>query len=104
MGDKIMKIVIDEKHYFTGNSCTIGGIIPPAGQTVIETDLLPNETDYTKSLAYKWENNSWIFDESKYNEILAKQEAQKSMAAPTVESLQSKLNYLSMMTGVNFDA
>lgn len=79
-----MKVLLKD-NYFTGNYAKIGDI-----EGGIEVKELPPMEDSKKMLAYKLENEKWVFDENKYQEILnveAKEEKQSK-----IKELQSELN------------
>ena len=60
--------VILENGYFTGMACKIGKF-----ENGVDVYNLPNETDTIKQRAYKLENGQWVFDETKYQELLKEQ-------------------------------
>lgn len=57
--------VLLKDNYFTG-IYTVNGKLEGG----IEVNELPPEKDSNKMLAYKLVKNKWVFDESKYQEIL----------------------------------
>ena len=59
--------VILENGYFL-NACRVGGFVGG-----IDVESLPNETDETRKKAYKLVNGQWVFDETKYQELLKEQ-------------------------------
>lgn len=79
-----MKVLLKDE-YFTGNYAIVGDI-----EGGIEVKELPPMEDSKKILAYKLENEEWIFDEEKYQEILNK-ETEEEKQQKIVE-LQAKLN------------
>ena len=100
-----MKVLLIN-NYYSGCYCETGGLIAGENQTVIECENIPDEPNYLKSLAYKWTGSSWEFIQSKYDELLNEEKAEQEKIRsenPSIESLQSKVEYLSMMTGVPLD-
>jgi hypothetical protein len=91
--------------YYTGNCCTIGGLIGAAGAEVVEVHSLPEENDHEKLLSYKYENGAWVYDENKHTTIIAKMNEEKEIRnkTSTLESLQGKTDYIAMLMGVDFD-
>ncbi len=90
-----MLVKLDEKNYFTGSYAKVGKI-----EGGIEVNELPNEQDSLKQLAYKRVNNAWVFDESKYQELLSAKETTEKQ--PTeIEKIRSDVDYIAMVTGVN---
>lgn len=79
-----MKVLLKD-NYFTGNYAKIGDI--DGGVKVTE---LPPMEDTKKMLAYKLENENWVFDENKYQEILNVEAEEKKQAK--IKELQSELN------------
>lgn len=77
--------VLLKDNYFTGIYVVNGEL-----EGGIEVNELPPEKDNNKMLAYKLEKNKWVFDESKYQEIL-NQEAEEEKQAK-IKELQSELN------------
>lgn len=65
--------VILENGYFTGMACKVGKF-----ENGVDVENLPNEVHPIKQRAYKLENNSWVFDENKYQELLIEENARKS--------------------------
>lgn len=80
-----MNILLDEQGYFTGNYAVKGKIVGG-----VEISELPPYEDMKKQISCKFENEKWIFDEEKYQEIL-KQEAEEEKQAK-IKELQSELN------------
>ena len=80
-----MKVLLDNNNYFTGNYAKIGDI--DGGVKVSE---LPPMEDSKKMLAYKLENENWVFDENKYQEILNTETEEEKQAK--IKELQSELN------------
>lgn len=80
-----MNILLDEQGYFTGNYAVEGKIVGG-----VEISELPPYEDMKKQISCKFENEKWIFDEEKYQEIL-KQEAEEEKQAK-IKELQSELN------------
>lgn len=80
-----MKVLLDNNNYFTGNYAKIGDI--DGGVKVSE---LPPMEYSKKMLAYKLENENWVFDENKYQEILNTETEEKKQAK--IKELQSELN------------
>lgn len=78
-----MKVLLKD-NYFTGNYAKIGDI--DGGVKVTE---LPPMEDTKKMLAYKFENEKWIFDEEKYQEILNRETEEKKQAK--IKALQREL-------------
>ena len=70
-----MNILLDEQGYFTGNYAVKGKIVGG-----VEISELPPYEDMKKQISCKFENEKWIFDEEKYQEIL-KQEAEEEKQA-----------------------
>ena len=85
-----MKVQLDENNYFTGNYAIIGDI-----DGGIEVSELPDLTE-NKSKAWKYENNTWIFDEEKYKTILLeiKAEEERQSSIMTNEELTEYVNDL----------
>lgn len=61
-----MIVLLDENKYFTGSYAKISGIIGG-----VEVEALPDSEDQFKQRAYKYDNGAWVFDEAKYNELVA---------------------------------
>ena len=80
-----MNILLDEQGYFTGNYAIKGKIVGG-----VEISELPPYEDIKRQISCKFENEKWIFDEEKYQEIL-KQEAEEEKQAK-IKELQSELN------------
>lgn len=80
-----MNILLDEQGYFTGNYAIEGKIVGG-----VEISELPPYEDMKKQISCKLENEKWIFDEEKYQEIL-NQEAEEEKQAK-IKELQSELN------------
>ena len=80
-----MNILLDEQGYFTGNYADKGKIVGG-----VEISELPPYKDIRRQISCKFENEKWIFDEEKYQEIL-KQEAEEEKQAK-IKELQSELN------------
>ena len=80
-----MNILLDEQGYFTGNYAVEGKIVGG-----VEISELPPYEDIKKQISCKFENEKWIFDEEKYQEIL-NQEAEEEKQAK-IKELQSELN------------
>ena len=79
-----MKVLLKD-NYFTGNYAKIGDI-----EGGIEVSELPPMEDSKKMLAYKLENEKWVFDENKYQEILNVEAEEEKQAK--IKELQSELN------------
>lgn len=79
-----MKVLLKD-NYFTGNYAKIGDI-----EGGIEVSELPPMEDSKKVLAYKLENENWVFDENKYQEILNVEAEEEKQAK--IKELQSELN------------
>lgn len=79
-----MKVLLKD-NYFTGSYAKIGDI-----DGGIEVKELPPMEDNKKMLAYKLENEKWVFDENKYKEILSQEVEEEKQAK--IKELQSKLN------------
>lgn len=79
-----MKVLLKD-NYFTGSYAQIGDI-----EGGIEVKKLPPEEDIKKMLAYKLENEKWVFDENKYQKILNTETEEKKQAK--IKELQSELN------------
>lgn len=77
--------VLLKDNYFTG-IYTVNGKLEGG----IEVNELPPEKDSNKMLAYKLENENWVFDENKYQEILNVEAEEKKQAK--IKELQSELN------------
>ena len=77
--------VLLKDNYFTGNYVVNGKL-----KDGIEVKELPPEKDNNKMLAYKLEKNKWVFDESKYQEILNAEAEEEKQAK--IKELQSELN------------
>lgn len=80
-----MNILLDEKGYFTGNYAVEGKIVGG-----IEISELPPYEDIKRQISCKFENEKWIFDEEKYQEILNRETEEKKQAK--IKELQSELN------------
>lgn len=79
-----MKVLLKD-NYFTGNYAKIGDI-----EGGIEVSELPPMEDNKKMLAYKLENEKWVFDENKYQGILNTEVEEEKQAK--IKELQSELN------------
>ena len=79
-----MKVLLKD-NYFTGNYAKIGDI-----DGEVKVSELPPEEDSKKMLAYKLENEKWVFDENKYQEILNTEAEEEKQAK--IKELQSELN------------
>jgi hypothetical protein len=79
-----VQVLLKDK-YFTG-IYTVNGKLEGG----IEVNELPPEKDSNKMLAYKLENENWVFDENKYQEILNVEAEEKKQAK--IKELQSELN------------
>ena len=79
-----MKVLLKD-NYFTGNYAIVGDI-----EGGIEVKELPPEEDIKKMLAYKLENEKWVFDENKYQKILNTETEEEKQAK--IKELQSELN------------
>lgn len=79
-----MKVLLKD-NYFTGNFAKIGNI-----EGGIEVKELPPMQDSKKMLAYKLENEKWVFEENKYQEILNTEAEEEKQAK--IKELQSELN------------
>lgn len=77
--------VLLKDNYFTGIYVVNGEL-----EGGIEVNELPPEKDNNKMLAYKLEKNKWVFDESKYQEILNAEAEEEKQAK--IKELQSELN------------
>lgn len=62
-----MIVLLDKNNYFTGSYAKIGGIVGG-----VEVEALPDTDDILKQQAYKYENGIWVYDEEKYNKLIAK--------------------------------
>ena len=80
-----MQISLDKNNYFTGNYATKGSI-----EGGIEKVELPPYEDIEKQISCKYENNKWIFDEEKYQEIQNQKKAEK--IKQKIAELQSQLS------------
>lgn len=80
-----MQILLDENNYYTGSYAIVGSI-----NGGVEVTELPPVEDNQKMLAYKLENEKWIFDEEKYQEILNIEAEEEKQAK--IKELQSELN------------
>lgn len=80
-----MNILLDEQGYFTGNYAVEGKIVGG-----VEISELPPYEDMKKQISCKFENEKWIFDEEKYQEILNRETKEKKQAK--IKELQSELN------------
>lgn len=80
-----MNILLDEQGYFTGNYAVEGKIVGG-----VEISELPPYEDMKKQISCKFENEKWIFDEEKYQEILNRETEEKKQAK--IKELQSELN------------
>ena len=79
-----MNILLDEKGYFTGNYAVEGKIVGG-----IEISELPPYEDIKRQISCKFENEKWIFDEEKYQEILNRETEEKKQAK--IKALQREL-------------
>lgn len=79
-----MKALLKD-NYFTGNYAKVGDI-----NGGIEVKELPPMEDSKKMLAYKLENEKWVFDENKYQEILNVEAEEEKQSK--IKELQSELN------------
>lgn len=79
-----MKVLLKD-NYFTGSYARVGDI-----EGGIEVSELPPTQDSKKMLAYKLENENWVFDENKYQEILNVEAEEEKQAK--IKELQSELN------------
>ncbi len=59
-------ITIDDNGFWTGMACKVGRFA-----NGIDVQSIPNELDSTKQKAYKYKDNQWLFDERRYQELLA---------------------------------
>lgn len=80
-----MKFLLDENNYYTG-TWYVGGNI--AG--TVEIDKFPPYEEYDKQLACKYENETWIYDENKYQEIKYKEKQNETNKQ--IMELQKQLN------------
>lgn len=80
-----MNILLDEQGYFTGNYAVKGKIVGG-----VEVSELPPYKDIKKQISCKFENEKWVFDENKYQEILNSKAEEKKQAK--IKELQSELN------------
>lgn len=80
-----MNILLDEQGYFTGNYAIEGKIVGG-----VEISELPPYKDIRRQISCKFENEKWIFDEERYQEILDKDAEEEKQAK--IKELQSKLN------------
>ena len=80
-----MNILLDEQGYFTGNYAIEGKIVGG-----VEISELPPYEDIKRQISCKFENEKWIFDEEKYQEILNRETEEKKQAK--IKELQSELN------------
>lgn len=80
-----MNILLDEQGYFTENYAVEGKIVGG-----VEISELPPYEDMKKQISCKFENEKWIFDEEKYQEILNRETEEKKQAK--IKELQSELN------------
>ena len=80
-----MNILLDEQGYFTGNYAVEGKIVGG-----VEISELPPYEDMKKQISCEFENEKWIFDEEKYQEILNRETEEKKQAK--IKELQSELN------------
>lgn len=84
-----MKVILDENNYFTGNYCTIGDL-----PNSVEVEGLPNEADRYKSLSYQLIDGKWVFNEHRYQEIIAEKENedQKRQKQQLIDDLKQELS------------
>lgn len=80
-----MNILLDEQGYFTENYAVKGKIVGG-----VEISELPPYEDIKKQISCKFENEKWVFDENKYQEILNSKAEEKKQAK--IKELQSELN------------
>lgn len=92
---KTFNVVLDSDGYFTGQAC-----FSEYGRFVngVDVENLPNETDPVRQLAYKLENNVWIFDEARYNELLNTPEEETDPAPTMKEEVDSLREQVDMLT------
>ena len=78
----IYRVQLDETGYWNGNYCTIGNM-----PNTVEVDALPEQRDHIKQKAYRYDSDAktLIFDEDKYNSLLAETDAEKSKQAKLAE-------------------
>ncbi len=87
-------INIDENNYLL-SIATVGGGIKA------EIDLENYDLTGDRIRAYKWENNTLIFDADKYAEIQAEKETEQEQEQPTeMEQLRADIDYIAIMTGI----
>ena len=88
---------IDENNYLLSIAKVGGGI-------EAEIDLTKYDLTGDRINAYKWENDTLIFDADKYAEIQAEKEAEQEQAQSTepteIEQLRADVDYIAIMTGI----
>ena len=69
-----MLVIVTEDKYWTGEYAVLGGL-----DNGIEVDTLPEEKDALKQKSYKLnDDNTWVFDEEKYQSLLEKKNSAKA--------------------------
>lgn len=92
---KPFNVVLDSDGYFTGKACFSKYSRFVDG---VDVEALPDETDPVKKLAYKLENDVWIFDEARYNELLNTPEEETDPAPTMKEEVDSLREQVDMLT------
>ena len=65
-----VQVTMDVNRYWTGQYSIAGGLVDG-----VEVDSIPEETDRIKQKCYKLlEDNTWYFDEEKYQSLLSDKE------------------------------
>lgn len=94
----MISIMLDEKGYWTG-----GAVEKEYGvyENGIWVDSIPDEEDFTRRRAYKFEKGKFIFDEDRYIEVLAEVKAEEEISRISIEDRITALEeaMLEMITG-----
>lgn len=80
---RIYSVILDENNYYTGMACIANYSRFEGG---VDVEALPPTEDVIQMKAYKLVEGAWEFDEARYNELLAEEEAKEDAPAePTQE-------------------
>ena len=80
-----MKVLLDKDNYYTGIYFLIGDV---EGEVIV--DELPPYEEYDKQLSCKYEDNNWVYDENKYQEIKKQREQEEKNIQ--IAELEDELN------------
>lgn len=85
-------IRLDDDGYWTGDYSENGDLI---GNTV-EVETLPDEVDRLKKLSYRLIDDALVFDEERYNALLAEQAVvrERANALAEIKSLEAEIKVL----------